>query len=62
MALQKSQVITGRRVTLRAELINVFHNPAVFGPRVGYGLGTFGTIGGAGGFPRTLQLTAKVSW
>jgi len=62
VALQKSQVITGRRVTLRAELINVFDSPAFFGPRVGYGLATFGTIGGAGGFPRTLQLTAKVAW
>jgi hypothetical protein len=62
IALQKTHAVGGSRVTLRAELINVFDDPAFFGPRVGYGLGTFGQITAVGGFPRTLQLSARIAW
>jgi hypothetical protein len=62
IALQNTHAIGGSRVTLRAELINVFDDPAFFGPRVGYGTTTFGQLAGVGGFPRTLQLSARVAW
>jgi hypothetical protein len=37
---------------------------AVAGPRVAYGArgSVFGAIDGVNGFPRTLQLMAKVAW
>ena len=62
IALQKTQAVGGSRVTLRAELINVFDDPAFFGPRVAYGLTTFGQLTAVGGFPRTLQLSARIAW
>jgi hypothetical protein len=62
IALQKTHALGGSRVTLRAELINAFDDPAFFGPRPNVGLATFGQIPGVGGFPRTLQLSARVAW
>ena len=62
IALQKTHAVGGSRVTLRAELINVFDDPAFLGPRVGYGLTTFGQLTTVGGFPRTLQLSARIAW
>jgi hypothetical protein len=48
--VQKTTVIGGPRLTLRAELINVFDDPAFFSPRVGHGLPVFGQITAVGGF------------
>jgi trimeric autotransporter adhesin len=62
IALQKTHAVGVSRVTLRAELINAFDDPAFFGPRPAFGLGTFGQIPGVGGFPRTLQLSARIAW
>ena len=62
IALQKTHAVGASRVTLRAELINVFDDPAFFGPRVGFGLTTFGQLVGVNGFPRTLQLSARLAW
>ncbi len=62
IALQKTHAVGASRVTLRAELINVFDDPAFFGPRVGFGLATFGQLVGVNGFPRTLQLSARIAW
>jgi hypothetical protein len=50
------------RLTVRAEVINVFDDAAFFGPRTGQGLGVFAQLGAAGGFPRTLQLMARMAW
>ena len=62
IALQKTHALGGSRITLRAELINLFDDPAFFGPRVVHGLTTFGQLGAVGGFPRTLQLSARIAW
>jgi hypothetical protein len=62
LAVHKTERVGGSRLTLRAELINVFDDPAFFGPRVIHGLPTFGQLAGVGGFPRTLQLSARMAW
>ena len=62
IAVQKTHPIGGTRLTIRAEVINAFDDPALSGPRLGHGLGTFGQILNVGGFPRTLQLMARVAW
>jgi hypothetical protein len=64
LAVHKTHAIGAARVTVRAELINAFDNPAFAGPRPGFGAagGVFGTIVGVNGFPRTLQLMARVAW
>src|SRR5262249_47620025 len=62
IAVHKTHAVGSARLTLRAEVINLFDDPAFFGPRVGQGLGVFGQITGVGGFPRTLQLMARMSW
>jgi trimeric autotransporter adhesin len=64
IAVHKTHPIGSARLTIRAEIINAFDNPAFAGPRPGYGAagGVFGTIAGVNGFPRTLQLQARVAW
>src|SRR5262249_14111183 len=62
VAFHKTQPIGAARVSLRVEIINLFDDPAFGGPRVGQGLPVFGQIVGVSGFPRTVQLTAKLSW
>jgi len=63
IAVHKTQTIRHARVTIRAEVINALDNPAFAGPRVAHGAaGVFGTIVTVWGFPRTLQLMARVAW
>jgi trimeric autotransporter adhesin len=64
IAVHKTQPIGATRLTIRAELINAFDNPAFGGPRPGYGApgAVFGTIIGVLGFPRTLQLQARLAF
>jgi len=62
LAFHRTQAVGRTRLTLRAEVINVFDDAAFFGPRTGQGLGVFGQLGAAGGFPRTLQLMARMAW
>ena len=47
-----------------AASVNAFDNPAFGGPRPGYGApgAVFGTIIGVLGFPRTLQLQARLAF
>ena len=52
----------GTSVTVRAELINAFNNPAFGGPRLGYGLADFGQITALSASPGTLQLSARLAW
>ena len=64
IALHKTHAISAVRVTVRIEVINVFDDPAFAGPRPAFGApgSVFGTIDGVNGFPRTLQLMAKIAW
>ena len=64
IAVHKTHAIGATRLTIRAELINAFDNPAFAGPRPGFGAAgnVFGTIAGVNGFPRTLQVMARVTW
>jgi hypothetical protein len=62
VALQKTLVLVRARLTLRAELLNALDNPAFFGPLITFGPSNFGQIRRDGGFPRTLQLMARLAW
>ena len=62
-ALQKNQRLNERfSLQLRAEMINAFNNPNFLGPGTSFGLAQFGKIEQVGGFPRLLQMTARVQF
>jgi len=52
----------GASLLLRFEFINLFSQPNWNGPRSIFGSSNFGQIQGVGGFPRTFQFMAKVSF
>ncbi len=62
IAVQKSVRLAAARVTARAEIINVLNAADFRGPDVSFGSATFGQIRDAAGFPRMLQLSARVAW
>jgi hypothetical protein len=63
IAVHKTHPIGGARLTIRAELINAFDTPSFAGPRPPFGTPVvFGSIAAVNGFPRTLQLQARVEW
>ena len=63
IAVHKTHPIGGTRLTVRAELINAFDTPSFAGPRPPFGTPVvFGSIAAVNGFPRTLQLQARVEW
>jgi hypothetical protein len=62
LAIQKSQRLGARTVSVRAEIINVFNIADLRGPSVAFGDPSFGQIREVGGFPRMLQLSARLAW
>ncbi|OFW36351.1 MAG: hypothetical protein A3F70_05995 [Acidobacteria bacterium RIFCSPLOWO2_12_FULL_67_14] len=62
LAIQKSQRLGARTVSVRAEIINVFNFADLRGPSVAFGDASFGQIREAAGFPRLLQLTTQFAW
>jgi hypothetical protein len=62
VAIQKTQHVKDKTISLRAEIINLFDTPDFRGPGVAFGDATFGQIREAAGFPRMLQLIARVGW
>jgi hypothetical protein len=44
------------------EVINLFDNPDLTGPVIGFGLPTFGQIFSSGNVARTVQLMARVGF
>jgi hypothetical protein len=59
LAVQKAERIGTTTLTLRVEVINLFDNPDLTGPVIGYGLPTFGQIFNSGNVARTVQLMAR---
>jgi trimeric autotransporter adhesin len=63
LAFQKNQRLTERfTLQLRAEMINVFNNPNFLGPVTNLSTGRFGEVGQVGGFPRLLQVMARMQF
>jgi hypothetical protein len=62
VAVQKAIAFDRTRVLLRLDVLNVFDDPAFFGPLITFGPGSFGQIRRDGNFPRTVQLTARISY
>jgi hypothetical protein len=62
VAIEKSQRLGARTVSLRAEVINVFNLADFRGPGITFGDGSFGQIREAAGFPRLLQISARFAW
>lgn len=61
-AIEKAQRIGARTMSLRAELINVFNFADLRGPSIAFGDASFGQIREAAGFPRMVQVLARVAW
>jgi hypothetical protein len=62
LAFEKRVAVARARLTLRADVLNVFDDTAFNSPRIGFGTPTFGQIRADGGVPRTLQLMVRVGW
>jgi hypothetical protein len=63
IAFQKNQRLSERfTLQLRAEIINAFDDPNFLGPNTTFGSSSFGKITQVGGFPRLLQVMARVHW
>jgi len=63
VSLSKTLSLAKTRLTLRAEVFNVFDQPIFFSPLILFGGNqNFGQIGRDGGFPRTLQLMTRITW
>ncbi|MBI4266646.1 MAG: TonB-dependent receptor [Acidobacteria bacterium] len=62
VAVEKSHRVLGTTLAVRAEIINLFNAADFRGPNIGFGDATFGQIREAAGFPRMLQLVARVAW
>jgi hypothetical protein len=63
IAIQKTQRLSaGMNLMLRAEIINAFNNPNFLGPATAFGLSSFGQVTEVGGFPRMLQVMARLSF
>jgi hypothetical protein len=63
VAIQKTQRLgSGYSLMVRAEIINVFDNPNFLGPNTSFGLSSFGQVTEVGGFPRMVQLMARLSF
>jgi hypothetical protein len=62
VAIDKSQRLGAARVSVRAEIINLLNNADLRGPNISFGSTMFGEIREVGGFPRMLQLSARVAW
>ena len=62
IAIQKTQRVAGTSLTVRADIINLFDDPNFRGPQTGFGLTNFGQVTEVGGFPRMVQLMARLAW
>ena len=62
LSVAKGITVASTKVTLRADVFNVFDHATFFSPAVVFGTSTFGQIRRDGGFPRTLQLMVRVAW
>jgi trimeric autotransporter adhesin len=62
LAIQKTQGIGGKSLMVRLEVINLFADPNFLGPETRFGREAFGRITQEGGFPRLLQLMARLGW
>jgi hypothetical protein len=60
IAFQKTEPIGGdKTIMVRFEMINIFNNAQFNGPNMTFGSSSFGSITGARGFPRMLQLMVR---
>lgn len=62
LGVQKTIALANARLALRADVLNLFDDPAFSSPLIAFGTPTFGQIRGNIGFPRTLQLMARLTW
>jgi len=62
LSIERAITLNRSKVILRADVINLFDQTAFFGPVISFGNPMFGQIRRDGGFPRMLQLMARVTW
>ena len=62
LAIDKSHRLGAQVLTVRAEVINAFNTADLRGPSIAFGDASFGQIREAAGFPRLLQVSARLAW
>ncbi len=62
LALDKSHRLGPQTMTVRAEVINLFNYADLRGPSIAFGDTSFGQIREAAGFPRMLQVSARLAF
>ncbi|MPZ18659.1 MAG: hypothetical protein GEV06_12205 [Luteitalea sp.] len=62
IAIQKMQRLGQTSLMVRAEIINAFDDANFRGPNTAYGLASFSRVTEVGGFPRMVQLMARLAW
>lgn len=62
VAIDKAYHLEAATLSLRVEVINLFNRPDLRGANTAFGDSTFGQIRDQNGFPRMLQLLARVGW
>jgi hypothetical protein len=61
--IQKSLRLGGARtLSLRADLLNLFDQPLFTNVVTQYGVANFGQVNQVGGYPRSLQIQARMNW
>jgi hypothetical protein len=62
LAMSKTQMVGGKSVQLRMDVLNLFDDPLFVGPVSTFGTSNFGQITQVGGFARSLQFQVRVGW
>jgi len=62
LAISKTQMVGGKSVQVRMDVLNLFDDPLFVGPVSTFGTSNFGQITQVGGFARSLQFQVRVGW
>jgi hypothetical protein len=62
IAISKTVSISGKTLSFRADILNVFDDPLFNGPNTAFGNSSFGQITSVGGFARSAQFQIRAGW
>lgn len=62
VAISKTLSFSGKTLSFRADILNLFDDPLFNGPNTSFGQATFGQITSVGGFARSMQFQIRAGW
>jgi hypothetical protein len=62
LSVQKTQKVSGRSISVRADVLNLFDNPLFTTLQSQLGTPTFGQLTAVGGYARSVQFQVRVGW